>query len=52
MCNVDLFNKDTKQTKPLDEYMVPCISRSEYEKYANEILSKYYPEAAKGKRFK
>lgn len=46
--NVDLFNKDTKQTKPLDEYMVPCISRSEYENYANEILSKYYPEAAKG----
>ena len=46
--NVDLFNKDTKQTKPLDEYMVPCISRSEYEKYANEILSKYYPEADKG----
>lgn len=46
--NVDLFNKDTKQTKPLDEYMVPCISRSEYEKYANEILNKYYPEAAKG----
>lgn len=46
--NVDLFNKDTKQTKPLDEYMVPCISRSEYEKYANEMLGKYYPEAAKG----
>ena len=46
--NVDLFNKDTKQTKPLDEYMVPCIGRSEYEKYANEMLGKYYPEAAKG----
>ena len=46
--NVDLFNKDTKQTKPLDEYMVPCIGRSEYEKYANEMLGKYYPKAAKG----
>lgn len=40
---VEEFNK-SKPKKPLTGDMVPIIPASEYGKYANEILEKYYPE--------
>jgi len=46
--NVDEYDK-TKPKKPLDGDLVPVMSASTYETYANEILEKYYypshPEA-------
>ena len=45
--SVDEYNK-SRPSRSLDDSLVPYISKVEYEKYANEILTKYYPEAAKG----
>jgi Zn-dependent peptidase ImmA (M78 family)/DNA-binding phage protein len=45
--NVDEFNKQ-RQQKPMTGDLVPIIRKDEYEKYAREILEKYYPEALSG----
>lgn len=37
-----------KQQKPLADDLVPIIAKSEYEKYAKEILEKFYPECLEG----
>lgn len=41
---VDEYNTN-KPHKPLSGNLVPIIHHSDYEKYATEILNKYYPEA-------
>lgn len=38
------YSKEHKR-RPLDDCLVPVIERKEYEKYAREILKKYYPSA-------
>lgn len=41
---VDEYNP-TKPKKPLSGNLIPVIHHNEYDKYAEEILNKYYPEA-------
>lgn len=41
---VDEYNP-TKPKKPLNGNLIPVIHHNEYDKYAEEILNKYYPEA-------
>lgn len=41
---VDEYNPN-KPHKPLNGNLVPIIHHSDYEKYATEILNKFYPEA-------
>lgn len=43
---IEEFNK-SKPKKPLSGHMVPIISSNEYNKYANDILEKYYPDVLK-----
>lgn len=38
----------SKPTKPLSGDMIPFIKREDYHHYAEELLSKYYPEALNG----
>lgn len=49
LCNFKIINVEeysqTKQKKPMSGELVPIIAKSEYDKYAKEILEKYYPEA-------
>lgn len=42
---VDEFDSRSKPKKPLSGDMVPIIKGEDYDKYANEILLKFYPEA-------
>ena len=42
---VDEFDSRSKPKKPLSGDMVPIIKNEEYDRYADEILFKYYPEA-------
>lgn len=42
--DVDVYNP-SKPRKPLSGNLVPIIYRQDYDKYATEILNKYYPEA-------
>lgn len=44
---VDEYNQKSKPSKPLSSELVPIIKANEYEKYATDILNKYYPEALK-----
>lgn len=44
---VDEYNQKSKPKRPLSSDLVPIINASEYEKYANDILGRYYPEALK-----
>jgi len=41
------YNQKSKPSRPLSSDLVPIINAKEYEKYANIILEKYYPEALK-----
>ena len=42
---VDFYNGKCPSKKPLDQSLVPYIKKEEYDKYANEILDKYYPKS-------
>lgn len=42
---VDYYDGENPSNKPLDKYLVPYVRKENYEKYAKEILEKYYPEA-------
>ena len=43
--DIDEYTQKNKPKNPMSGDLVPIISRKEYDKYANEILEKYYPEA-------
>ena len=42
---LDEFDSRSKPKKPLSGDMVPIIKGEDYDKYANEIILKFYPEA-------
>lgn len=42
---IEFYNGKCPSRKPLDQSLVPYIRKEEYDKYANEILKKYYSES-------
>jgi len=49
LCDFKILNVEeysqSKKKKPMSGDLVPIISKTEYDKYAKELLEKYYPES-------
>ena len=44
LCGVDIYNgKHIRRINPLDEFLVPILSKKKYDREAERILKKYYP---------